>query len=155
MLKRLADCTQGGPRVSDGRAVRQWVDHPTRGQVAVLDALDDDYALAGTFLRECVSESTANLAEWVLRSARQPDPSRLWHITPEVLEGLGKTKEAVEEFERSISAYPGDASGYNNLAYLYARRGEELDRAETLVDKAMRLEPRHNVYYMDTAGWCL
>ena len=66
---------------------------------------------------------------------------------------MGRPSEAVEEFERTIAAYPEDASGYNNLAYLFARRGEELDRAEELVDIAMRLEPRHNVYYMDTAGW--
>ena len=26
-------------------------------------------------------------------------------------------------------------------------------RAQTLVERAMRLEPRHNVYYLDTAGW--
>ena len=104
---------------------------------------------AGTFLR---GVSSPQQTPEVIAERETARPSRLWHITPEVLEGLGKTKEAVEEFERSIG-YPGDASGYNNPAYLYARRGEELDRAETLVDKAMRLEPRHNVYYMDTAGW--
>ena len=119
----------------------------------MLDALDwmIDALGRGRFSGNGVSESTANLAEWLLRSARQPDPSRLWHITPEVLEGLGKTKEAVEEFERSISAYPGDASGYNNLAYLYARRVKSWIGQNAGQGNAT--QPRHNVYYMDTAGW--
>ena len=156
VLRRLASGTaQVGLDDLTERLIRQWVDHPTRGQTAVLDALE--------WLVECLgksryegrkpSEQTKELALWLLGRARQSDPSKLWYITPEILEGIGRHEEAVQEFEKTIWAYPEDASGYNNLAYLFARRGEELNRAEELVDTAMRLEPRHNVYYMDTAGW--
>ncbi|HET6514205.1 MAG TPA: tetratricopeptide repeat protein [Thermodesulfovibrionales bacterium] len=50
----------------------------------------------------------------------------------------------------SIEKDPGNADIYNNLAWLYYTKKENLDEAEGLVLKAMELNPANKVDYQDT-----
>ena len=71
----------------------------------------------------------------------------------------GMTQEATEEYKNAISE---DAirtlpirsliSVYNNLAYIYAEEGQDLDAALSLAQKAKQVAPRHPGI-ADTLGW--
>ena len=54
-------------------------------------------------------------------------------------------KEAIREDENN-----GDA--YNNLAWLYYVKGENLEEAEKLAKKAMSVQPEKKTYYQDTVN---
>lgn len=102
-----------------------------------------------------LSSSLGPLSDVYLGALQTLHPSHIWYATlgSDIAEVLGDKRKAEAVFEKAMMAFPLDSSAYNNLAYLLARRGENLAWADVLVKKAMRLEPKHNVYYLDTAGW--
>jgi Flp pilus assembly protein TadD len=53
-----------------------------------------------------------------------------------IVEAQGKTQEAQQRYERLVDANPHAAVAANNLAYIYATRGEQLDRALQLAQSA-------------------
>jgi len=59
-------------------------------------------------------------------------------------------KEAEEYYQKGIQKEPGNADLYNNLAWLYYTRKENLDRAEKLAQKAIELNPAKEEIYRDT-----
>lgn len=68
-----------------------------------------------------------------------------------------RVPEAIQEYKSAIRLDPTLAQAYNDLAYLYASRGENLPAALDLVNKALRLET--DEYELaedkDTKGWIL
>jgi len=69
--------------------------------------------------------------------------------------------EKMKNFDKSDSLYkelikknPQDAISYNNLAYSYAVREINLDKAIQYVNKALSIEPK-NPSFLDTKGWIL
>ena len=71
----------------------------------------------------------------------------------------GMTQEAAEEFEKAIArdsvrTLPLKTliSVYNNLAYIYAEDGQDLDKALLLAEKARQVAPNHPGI-ADTLGW--
>ncbi|MCX7995680.1 MAG: tetratricopeptide repeat protein, partial [candidate division WOR-3 bacterium] len=65
---------------------------------------------------------------------------------------LGRKKEALHIFEKIISIDSTDATALNYVGYTYAERGERLDYALELIEKALRIEP-NNGYIIDSRGW--
>jgi Flp pilus assembly protein TadD len=54
---------------------------------------------------------------------------------------------------RAVLAVKVDhAEALNYLGYAYAERGERLDEAQALLERALRVEPE-NGYYLDSLGW--
>lgn len=49
---------------------------------------------------------------------------------------------------------PEDATVNNDLGYLYADQGKNLEKAEAMIRKALEEEPE-NGSYLDSLGWCL
>ena len=64
----------------------------------------------------------------------------------------GQDSDAIRAFEAAIASQPDAAEGYNNLAYLYAERGRDLDEALTLAKRAVELAPQSGMMH-DTLGW--
>jgi len=62
----------------------------------------------------------------------------------------GEWKEAEDFYRKAIEAEPGNADAYNNLAWLYYTRKENLDQAEKLAQKAVELNPGKADVYRDT-----
>ena len=52
----------------------------------------------------------------------------------------GRTRMTGLPLRRSVESNPKDVAALNNLAYVLARRGEDLDTAEKLIDDAIGLE---------------
>jgi len=53
-------------------------------------------------------------------------------------------------YKKAIKGEPGNADAHNNLAWLYYKKKENLDQAETLALKALELNPAKENVYRDT-----
>lgn len=71
---------------------------------------------------------------------------------------LNRIDEAITHYGRAIQADHNYAPAYNNLAYMYAERGQNLERALDLVNTALRLDANDQQSLAedkDTKGWIL
>ena len=66
----------------------------------------------------------------------------------------GQSEKAIKHYEEAIRYAPDLAESKNNLAYLYAESGENLDRALDLAQDAKALLP-DDPNAADTLGWVL
>jgi|UniRef100_A0A7V3VU68 tetratricopeptide (TPR) repeat protein len=65
---------------------------------------------------------------------------------------IGKKEEALHTFEKIILLDSTDATALNYVGYTYAEKGEKLDSALKLIEKALSIEP-NNGYIIDSRGW--
>ena len=83
------------------------------------------------------------LAEYDRIAARQPGAVGPPTMAGLILEAQGKKEEARRRYERLVEAEPTAAVASNNLAYIYATRGEQLDRALQLAQAAKAGLPKN------------
>jgi Flp pilus assembly protein TadD len=69
-----------------------------------------------------------------------------------ILQAQGKEDEARRRYERRVDVEPRAAVASNNLAWMYASRGEQLDRALALAQAAKTELPDHP-HVNDTLGY--
>lgn len=81
--------------------------------------------------------------------AVNPTPLRLRGI---IFERLGRWDEAEADFQRVLSYKPDDADTLNYLGYTWVDRGENLEEAFELIEKAVELEPNSGAI-TDSLGW--
>jgi len=81
-----------------------------------------------------------------------PNDGRGLHVLSLILQDLGDAKGAERALRDLIAKDPIDANALNSLGYLLAERGENLDEAITLVERALKIEPG-NPSYLDSLGW--
>ncbi len=81
----------------------------------------------------------------------QKDPSLLLKLGSE-LDRKGFYQKAEEQYRYYIKDYPELFIGYNQLAWLFAKRGIKLDEAMVLAKKANVLQPENPMVF-DTIGW--
>lgn len=67
---------------------------------------------------------------------------------------LGDIPKAMEAYERLLAVNPRFAPAANNLAFLYAEQGREMERALDLAYRA-RAEAPEDPHVADTLGWIL
>jgi tetratricopeptide (TPR) repeat protein len=58
--------------------------------------------------------------------------------------------EAEEYYRKAIKGDSKNADAYNNLAWLYYTKGEKLEEAEKLAQRAIELNPMKDKIYRDT-----
>jgi len=59
-------------------------------------------------------------------------------------------EEAEKYYKKAIKKEPHNAEAYNNLAWLYYTKKENLDQAENLARRALELNPTKGNIYRDT-----
>ncbi len=69
-----------------------------------------------------------------------------------VFEKLDRTEECIRRMERVVEIDPGHADAMNYIGYTYADRGIHLDRAQELIERALRQKPDSG-YILDSLGW--
>jgi tetratricopeptide (TPR) repeat protein len=84
----------------------------------------------------------------------RPNSAELHLTVGSLYELSGATDQAIEHYEAAIRINPDLGVAKNNLAYLLAERGENLDRALDLAQEAKGLLPE-NPSAADTLGWVL
>ncbi len=84
----------------------------------------------------------------------QPDSPSLHHFLALLYEAQGEVDKAVQSYETAIKYDDNHAFAKNNLAYLLADTGKDLDRALDLAQDAKALLP-NDANAADTLGWVL
>jgi len=84
--------------------------------------------------------------------AIEPNDTDLLTLKSGVLTEMGRDEEAMVVMEAAYGQKPDDASLNNNLGYIYAERGVQLDKAERLLKKA-RAEQPLEVAFADSEAW--
>ncbi|MFK7873946.1 MAG: tetratricopeptide repeat protein [Oligoflexales bacterium] len=67
-------------------------------------------------------------------------------------EQMGDVEDCIETMENIIESEPMYAPALNYIGYLYAERGENLDKAERYIRRALVVRPMDG-YYLDSLGW--
>jgi tetratricopeptide (TPR) repeat protein len=67
---------------------------------------------------------------------------------------LGNFVKGEAELEILLQKFPEDPGPNNDLGYLYAEQGKNLEKAESMIRKALSEEP-NNKAYLDSLGWVL
>ena len=84
----------------------------------------------------------------------KPDQPQVHHFLGVLYEHGGQVPRAIEHYEQAIRYEPNLGEAKNNLAYIFAESGENLDRALDLAQEAKALMP-DNASAADTLGWVL
>jgi len=84
----------------------------------------------------------------------RPDVAGLHLVLGSLYEGAGDMDHAIEEYDQAVKLDPNLAAAKNNLAYLLAEKGRDLDRALDLAQEAKAGLP-DNASAADTLGWVL
>ena len=90
--------------------------------------------------------------------ARATDAKRLtpvfYYQFGAALERRGDYSEAVKYLQKALELQPDFAEAANHLGYMWAERGENLERAKELIDRAVKADPK-NEAYLDSLAWVL
>jgi len=92
------------------------------------------------------------LAEFDALSKRQPRPVQAHTMVASLLEAQNKPQEARARYEQALAIDPEMPVAANNLAWMYAETGQNLDVALDLAQTAARRLPDHPAV-QDTLGW--
>ncbi len=111
-----------------------------------------DLALAAVYADRARFEEAIGLLE----SARKRDPESLEteFRLASAYERAGRIEDSIALFRRLVERAPEFGPALNYLGYLWIDRGENLDQALELVDRAVTLDP-DNGAYVDSLGWGL
>jgi tetratricopeptide (TPR) repeat protein len=83
---------------------------------------------------------------------RVPDEASFVYQYAQLLEQAGRIPEAEKALRDLITRDPLDANALNSLGYMFADRGEKLDEAVDLLQRALKIEPA-NPSFQDSLGW--
>jgi len=83
---------------------------------------------------------------------RAPDDASLVYQYANLLEKGGRGADAERALRDLLARDPLDANALNSLGYMFAERGERLDEAVDLVQRALKVEPA-NASFLDSLGW--
>jgi tetratricopeptide (TPR) repeat protein len=64
----------------------------------------------------------------------------------------GRFEDAIDSFKKALALNPNEAESLGNLAYIYALRGQFLEKAQEMAAKAVKLSPRRAEFH-HTLGW--
>ncbi|MEN8182574.1 MAG: tetratricopeptide repeat protein [Myxococcota bacterium] len=162
-LERMSAAVEANPESSSLlqlRGLTEWrAGQTVRAEESFRKAIELDpndlsaYQRLGEFLaRTGRAEEMMTTYEEAL--AARPDSGRLNLVVGILHEGTGRQDSALEHYEAAIRLDPGLAAAKNNLAYLLAERGKDLDRALDLAQDAKAALP-DNANTADTLGWVL
>ena len=116
------------------------------------DSPDAYYMLAGLYFTTNQHEKAlANLAGL---TAKNPKDAQAWMISGVLHDQIKDSAAARADYEKVIAINPQSTPALNNLAYIYAEKYNELDKALEVAQKAHDLAPQEP-HSADTLGWIL
>jgi len=86
--------------------------------------------------------------------AAQPENIEWRYLLSGFYSEMGDFQAAERELQSILQAHPDHAPSANDLGYLWADRGINLDQAETLIRQALKADPKRPAY-LDSLGWVL
>jgi len=100
----------------------------------------DDYGDVNALLRSGKSAQALDKADAYIKS--NPRDPQMRFLRGVILSEQNKPADAIDTFTQLTQDYPELPEPYNNLAALYANRGE-LDKARAALESAIRLNPNY------------
>ena len=107
--------------------------------------------LYATALRQTNDLAAAEDIARRLRAAAPEDPGGMY-VLAQVLEAKKDFEGAERALRDILQRDPSDATALNYLGYMLAERGQRLDEAVDLVQRALKIEPG-NPSFLDSLGW--
>jgi tetratricopeptide (TPR) repeat protein len=140
-----------------GAGVYEQAGQPARAEQILRRAVTVDpnsvtgfTTLAQFYMRQRrLDEARSEFEGIVKRDPRAVGPRTMVGI---ILESQGKRAEAKKWYEATVTDLPNAALASNNLAFMYAEEGTNLDKALTLASNAKRGLP-DSPQVSDTLGW--
>ena len=108
------------------------------GAVPALSRAADDYQEASRLFKDGQRAEALDRVDAFL--GQHPRDARARFLKGVILSEQSRTQDAIKVFTDLTQDYPELPEPYNNLAVLYAQRGE-LDRARALLEEALRRDP--------------
>ncbi len=92
----------------------------------------------------------------VMQNAIQtfPEDAQMHFYYGTLQDKKGEKDEVITTMKKVLELNPNHIQGLNYLAYTWAEKGENMNEAEAMARKALKLEPK-DAYVMDTLGWIL
>jgi tetratricopeptide (TPR) repeat protein len=92
----------------------------------------------------------------VLQKAVEVDTNNVdaWNQLGILNNSVGNLPASDAAYERVLKLDPSNALANNNYAYSLSERNTQLERAQGMVESALKTEPK-NPSYLDTMGWIL
>jgi predicted Zn-dependent protease len=127
-------------------AVEQYREIVSRDESAITPRLLLGYVL--------MAQNRNEEAAGVLAQASRKDPKngKALFLFAQSLERQGKHAEAIAGYRQVLAVEPANALAMNNIGYLLAESGGNLNEAQQLVGRAMQASQNAAVY-MDTLGY--
>jgi tetratricopeptide (TPR) repeat protein len=115
-----------------------------------------EFRLGGLLTKFGRNEQAVKLFQDMLtRYASKDDIVRLIHSSLSmVYVNQGDYAKGEAELETALERFPEDPGVNNDLGYLYADQGKNLEKAEGMIRKALKEDP-DNYAYLDSLGWVL
>lgn len=148
---RMATLQAQQGRLDEGRNTLQQVAQSQPGMSQSDRVL---LVIAEAQLLSSAGNIDAALALLDTRLAAQPDDPDLLYESAMLAEKLGKNDILERNLRKLIRLKPDHAHAYNALGYSLADRGERLDEAQSLIDRALELAP-NDPFILDSKGWVL
>ena len=96
--------------------------------------------------------ATATLRRGLKMNPSGPAAVGLRTVLAQSVKRRGDVDEAAGLLRENLAEDATDAETCNNLGFLYAERGTNLDEALVLIETALKVEPQ-NAAYLDSLGW--
>lgn len=116
------------------------------------------YFLSLTYLQDKqVKEAEETIKAGIRQADEQTAPEimgALYTLLGDLCHEQHREAEAFEAYDSCLVYSPNDASCLNNYAYFLSLKGEQLDKAEQMSYRAIRLQPDSKTY-LDTYAWVL
>lgn len=106
--------------------------------------------LSAFYQEQGLYEQAADLLEKGI--SMEPENIELHYELGVLYDKTGKKDAAIEKMKQVIKMDPQNADALNYLGYTYADSGIKLDKAESLIRRALDLEPDSG-YILDSMGW--
>ena len=122
---------------------------------SVPDAVDARLSLAGLLASKERHRDAAAVMDKVIAALPQdprPNAWRYYLTRAASLIEIDEWKRAEADLERAVEIAPEEATALNYLGYSWAERGENLDEAFALIEKAVALDPTSGAI-IDSLGW--
>lgn len=122
---------------------------------SVPDAVDARLSLAGLLASKARHRDAASVMDDVIAGLPQdprPNAWRYYLTRAASLIEIDEWNRAEADLERAVEIAPEEATALNYLGYSWAERGENLDEAFALIEKAVALDPTSGAI-IDSLGW--
>jgi tetratricopeptide (TPR) repeat protein len=154
---RLASQPRSAPLLVVAARTYAAARQPDKAEKALRDAIDVDSGnLAAYFLLGQVLAAQNRLdeavAEFDTAAARRPSQVGASTMAAILVQMQGKEAEAQKRYEAIVAATQRAPVAANNLAWIYAEKGTDLDAALTLAQSA-RIQLPNAAEVSDTLGW--